>query len=310
MPPTAFLSYSWDDDTHKGWARALAERLRGDGVDATLDQWAAVPGDQLPAFMERAITKNEFVLIACTPRYKERSDHRRGGVGYEGDIITAELLQSGNQRKFIPILRRGSWEEAAPAWLAGKYYIDLRDGERYDAQYQDLLSTIVGTRPVAPPLGPLASTATRSRAPVQPHPASSDEPVRIIGVIADDVGEPRNDGTQGSALYTIPFRLSKPVSHAWARLFEQLWNRPPRFTTMHRPGIAHARGNRIVLNGTTIEEVQRYHRETLILCVAETNRLIAEHEATQERERDAAQQATDEHRRRIRDAADKIRFDE
>ncbi len=63
MSPTAFISYSWDDDEHKSWARVLAERLRADGVDATIDQWAAVPGDQLPALMERAIAGNDFVLI-------------------------------------------------------------------------------------------------------------------------------------------------------------------------------------------------------------------------------------------------------
>ena len=122
---TAFVSYSWDDDEHKAWARAIAERLRSDSIYATIDQWATVPGDQLPEFMERAIAENLYVLIVCTPRYKSRSERREGGVGYEGDIITAELLQSRNHRKFIPILRKGEWQDAAPSWLAGKYYIEL-----------------------------------------------------------------------------------------------------------------------------------------------------------------------------------------
>jgi hypothetical protein len=46
-PPKAFLSYSWDDEDHKQWTKALATRLRSDGVDVTLDRWAAVPGDRL-----------------------------------------------------------------------------------------------------------------------------------------------------------------------------------------------------------------------------------------------------------------------
>lgn len=123
--PTAFISYSWDDDYHKYWVRDLAARLRGQGVDVMLDQWENAPGDQIPAFMERAIRDNDHVLIICTPRYKRRSDNREGGVGYEGDIMTAEVLTTQNHRKFIPILRRGTWEEAAPSWLQGKYYIDL-----------------------------------------------------------------------------------------------------------------------------------------------------------------------------------------
>ncbi len=42
--PNAFISYSWDDDLHKDWVKALASKLRGDGVDVTLDRWAFIPG--------------------------------------------------------------------------------------------------------------------------------------------------------------------------------------------------------------------------------------------------------------------------
>lgn len=306
---TAFVSYSWDDDEHKAWARALAERLRSDSVAATIDQWAAVPGDQLPHFMERAITENMYVLIVCTPRYKMRSERREGGVGYEGDIITAELLLARNQRKFIPILRSGEWSEAAPAWLAGKYYIDLREGPQYEAQYEDLLSTLLGARPAPPPVAAKPSTVGQ-RSPAVSTPSSPGDPIRIVGVIADEVGEPRNDGTRGSALYSVPFRLTRRVSGNWAHEFEQVWNRPPRFTTMHRPGIASVSGDRIVLNGTTIEEVQKYHRETLILCVNETNRIIAEREEQVQRVEEERKRLSDEHRNRVRDLSNKIRFDE
>ena len=258
--------------------------------------------------MERAITGHEFVLVVCTPRYKVRSDAREGGVGYEGDIITGELLKTRNHRKFIPVLRSGDWARAAPTWLAGKYFIDLRDGPRYEAQYEDLLSTLNGTRLTPPPVGPPRVATASSDRPTTLE-ATSDEPVRIVGVIADDVTEPRNDRTRGSALYTVPFRLSRPVSHDWSAAFEQVWNHPPQFTTMHRPGIAHARGNRIVLNGTTIDEVQRVHRDTLILCVKETNRIVAEHEKRQIADREARQRAADDHRRRVQERLED-RFDE
>src|SRR2546422_9170 len=105
--PGAFISYSWDGEDHTSWVRGLASRLREDGVETTLDQWHVVPGDQLPAFMERAVRESDYVLIVCTPRYKDRSDTRTGGVGYEGDIMTAEALTVRNERKFIPILRQG-----------------------------------------------------------------------------------------------------------------------------------------------------------------------------------------------------------
>lgn len=67
VAPTAFVSYSWDDDAQRIWVAGLAARLRSNGVDVTLDQWNAVPGDQLPAFMERSIRESRFVLVICTP---------------------------------------------------------------------------------------------------------------------------------------------------------------------------------------------------------------------------------------------------
>ena len=100
----ASISYSWDDDGHKTWVATLASKLREDGVTTILDQWHAVPGDQLPEFMEKQIRESDYVLIICTPNYRLKSDGRKGGVGYEGDIMTAEVQTKRNHRKFIPIL--------------------------------------------------------------------------------------------------------------------------------------------------------------------------------------------------------------
>ena len=155
--PTVFISYSWESAAHKEWVRTLAARLMADGVKVTLDQWHAVPGDQLPEFMEREITRSQYILIICTPHYRARARKPSGGVRYEGDIMTAEVLGTNSrqkQRKFIPILRTGSWKQSAPSWLQGKYRIHL-DGDPYsEDQYQDLLATLHDARPKPPPLGP------------------------------------------------------------------------------------------------------------------------------------------------------------
>jgi hypothetical protein len=151
--PKAFLSYSWDDGPHKAWVRGLASRLRQDGIQTTLDQWHAAPGDQLAKFMEQAVRENDFVLMICTPTYKTRYDGRGGGAGYEGDIIQGEILVKQNHRKFIPILRKGRWEEVAPSALLGTYYVDLRDGSSYGEHYHDLVLTLRGRRPMPPDVG-------------------------------------------------------------------------------------------------------------------------------------------------------------
>lgn len=312
-PPTAFISYSWDDEAHKRWVRDLATRLRGDGVDIHLDQWEAIPGDQLPAFMERAIRDNRYVLIVCTPRYKTRSEHRKGGVGYEGDIMTAEVLSTASQRKFVPLLRSGTWAEAAPSWLSGKYYVDLSSDPFHEHAYQDLLTTILGTRPAPPPLGevrrPFDTPDSLGERPESgPTPLSSE--IQILGVAVDEVTEPRLDDTRGSALYAVPFRLNRIPTREWTEAFVGTWNRPPRYTMMHRPGIARVHSDRLVLDGTTIEEVEKYHRDTLILCVERANELIAESEAKRTRFDQARNRQAQEHRKKVDDVSRRLNFDD
>ena len=155
--PKAFISYSWDDDAHKDWVKQLAARLRREGVEVTLDRWHSAPGDQIPRFMERAVRENSFVIAICTPKFKERSDERKGGVGYEGDIMTAYALKGADDKKFIPVLRRGSWDEAVPTWLLGRAYVDLSKDPYSESAYEDLLQTLLGTREKAPRVGALQS---------------------------------------------------------------------------------------------------------------------------------------------------------
>ena len=80
------------------------------------------------------------------------------------------------------------------------------------------------------------------------------------------------DGSKGSALYSIPFQLSEPPTRRWKEYFIHFWNSPPSFTLMHRPGIASVNYDVIWLRGTTIEEVKKYHRDTLVLAIDEANK--------------------------------------
>lgn len=304
-----FVSYAWDGDSHKAWVAKLATRLRADGVETRLDQWHAVPGDQLPQFMEREIRDNSYVVIICTPKYKQKSDSRSGGVGYEGDVMTAEVLTTNNHRKFIPVLASGVWSQSAPTWLAGKYFVDLSDEAKFEQNYKDLLNTILGTRPEAPKIGmtPAIRAVLPQGQPVVETPKLSED-VRILGVIVDEVTEPPMDGTIGCALYTVPFSLSRRPSSEWIQLFLQAWEFPTRFTSMHRPGIAEVAGNRIVLRGTTIDEVQRHHKETLSLCVNQANEREALWRLKVETEQALERQQTVAHRKNVQDIASKIRF--
>lgn len=308
-----FVSCSWDNDGHKEWVCDLATRLREDGIAIALDLWDLIPGDQIPEFMERTVRESDYVLIICTHRYKVRSDSRQGGVGYEGDIMTAEVLNNQNQRKFIPILRQPDWRESAPSWLSGKYYIDLSASSYSETHYQDLLTTLLGTRQKPPPVGSSSEldtqTNSNSRIMLERNEITS-EPIRIVGVIVDQIGEPRDDGSRGSALYRVPFRLSRRPTHEWADLFVQSWNRPPMSTSMHRSGIASVVNDTVILDGTTVEEVEMYHRDTLILATQEANNkyheLIDKRQLEEERERNRLAA----HKRKVEDVSKRISFDD
>lgn len=312
--PQTFISYSWDNDTHKQWVRKLAEGLRKNGVNATLDQWETSPGDQLPAFMERTIRESKFVVIICTPNYKKRSDSRKGGVGYEGDIMTAEAMNEQNPRKFIPVLRSGNWSDAAPSWLSGKSFIDLSDeSDDHERSYKELLNALLETPesppPVESPHGEHIATATRQSNSAEPDSNAGFEDIKITRLIVEKVTKPRNDGTRGSALYAIPFALSKKPHPMWQKLFIENWNHPPSFTNMHRPGIARIKGANVILDGTTVEEVEKYHRDTLQSAVHITNQQFRKWLNVQERINAREKAMREDHRKRVESVSKRIEFD-
>src|SRR5437762_8559446 len=97
--PTVFVSYAHEEPAHDQWVADLASDLRHNGVDTSLDEWDLVPGQDTTGFMESQIRDSDFVILICTPRYAEKSNIPRGGVGYEKNIISAEILQAKDPRK-------------------------------------------------------------------------------------------------------------------------------------------------------------------------------------------------------------------
>lgn len=136
-----FVSYSWDSEDHKEKVKTFILNLRAKGF-AVIYDGDLEPGDRLQGFMECAIANSDIILYICTPNYKYRADNRISGVGYENNIITAELFESHNERKFIPILFTGTWEDSLPIWSKGKLGIDLSKSSVRTSEYMRLLKTL------------------------------------------------------------------------------------------------------------------------------------------------------------------------
>ena len=79
---------------------------------------------------------------------------------------------------------------------------------------------------------------------------------------------------------------------------------------MHRPGIARVAGDRIILDGTTIEEVEKYHRDTLIIVIQRVNELLAEHEKARLAHLERERQELEKYRDTLREVSSRLRFDE
>ena len=142
-----------------------------------------------------------------------------------------------------------------------------------------------------------------------PTDETIEKMVKIIGIIVDEVTQPSNDGTPGSALYKIPFRLNQKPNHPWPDLFVAAWNQPSLSTLMHRPGIASVIGDRIILNGTTIDEVETHHKATLDLAVNVANKKFSEIVRKKKLAEEKQERQRAEHKKHIENASKKIKFD-
>lgn len=155
-PPRVFISYSWDNDEHKAWVRSLAERLTQNGVDVRLDQWHIAPGQSLTQFMEAEVLACEFTLIVCTKDYYRKSLARAGGVGYEQQIITGNIVAGTPREQFIPIIRNGEFIPGAdcsiPGPFMGIYAVDMREGVDEDVSTEVLLRAIFRQPVFLPPI--------------------------------------------------------------------------------------------------------------------------------------------------------------
>ena len=301
--PRVFISYSWEEDAHQEWVRSLADKLLWGGIDVRIDQYDTTHGDRLPQFMEQEITASDYVLIICTPAYKVKADNRKSGVGYEGDIISAELLSKNNERKFIPILRKGDFYNAIPTFLGGKKAADFTSEQNEKKHYPSLLETLYGVMK-KPAVGKKPSFITTKDYTEIPE----DGEIKIEGIITEKVTMPKMDGSPGSALYSVPFKLNRKPSSLWSDLFVHTWDNPPQWSTMHRFGNASVTGDTIVLEGTTMDEVKQYHRDTLLLCVKRANdgeKLYRAHQRAEEIKRKEIEQ---NHYDNVQKLADEIEF--
>jgi SEFIR domain len=154
--PRAFISYSHDSAEHSRRVRALADRLRSDGIEAWIDQYVQDPSEGWIRWMRTQVKEANRVLLVFTETYQRRfegGEEEGNGLGatFEGAIVTHTLYESGGwNAKFRPVVFGEEEERFIP--------IELRCFNRYSAEtpdhYQNLLRWLHGApRIVVPPVG-------------------------------------------------------------------------------------------------------------------------------------------------------------
>jgi NB-ARC domain/SEFIR domain len=159
-PPKVLISYSHDSPEHELRVLELANRLRADGIDCTIDQYVVAPAEGWPRWMDKQIRDSDFVIMVCTETYYQRvmGEEQPGkglGVRWEEHLIYGEIYRAGTMTtKFIPVLFEGGDPSHIPA--------PARDTNRYFAGtargYEDLYRCLTNQpRAIKQELGKLRS---------------------------------------------------------------------------------------------------------------------------------------------------------
>ena len=290
---SVFISYQHAD---KRLAAGLQDGLEKLGYFVWRDEGELRVGDSIVERVTAALDEIDFV-VALVSADSVMSPWCQKEVSL---AMTGEIAQRGV--KVLPVRIDGV---EMPPSLKDKLYIEVRGDDISEATGR-LAASI--RRHLAPP------RTIPSRRPPSPDaratsaPEDPDAPIRVTGVDERGLGRPRNDGTRGSALYLVPLRLSRHPSRAWAAYFDRTWN-GSLFSTMHRPGIASVSGDRILLDGTTVEEVAQHHLKTVRQVVSDANEWEQQARAVVRREQERQARAEAERQDRIRAALDDMKFD-
>ncbi len=145
---SVFISYARESDDHLAWVRRLAELLEQQPeFDVVFDEYDLYAGKDLTHFMETGLAADR-VIIVVTPEYVRKAERRKGGVGYESSVISADLLEEQLGERYVPVLRRG---KKRPAYIRSKVFVDFRDDASFESSFQRLRAALLGLAPATRP---------------------------------------------------------------------------------------------------------------------------------------------------------------
>lgn len=216
--PVVFISYSWDSEQHKEWVLNLSKDLREKYRIYTLLDRYNRGGDDLVSFMTKGLKKAHRVLIIGTPSYLEKVERLQGGgVKIEDQVITISLYKEMDSKKFIPVLREGSFPESFNELIETRLGYDMTNDGRYEEQLNALAADLWGQpMNLAPSLGPKPNFTPASQI-LQPAIAESPQDFATLvkmylpnpnaRIILDDLIEKETDSAYKKIIQKADYSL-------------------------------------------------------------------------------------------------------
>lgn len=170
--PKIFISYAWTSPEYEERVMNFASRLQSDGVEVLIDKWIMHPGSDTIDFMEQCVKDESvnFVLMLLDKNYTLKANKRKGGVGIETQIISSEVYNDVNQKKFIPIVfeRDSDGKIYVPIYLKSRFHYDFTQKD-IEEKYIMLVKQIYGREIYDKPiLGEKPAWVDDSTGPVNP----------------------------------------------------------------------------------------------------------------------------------------------
>jgi hypothetical protein len=159
--PRVLISYSHDSPAHKERTLELAQSLRGDGIDARIDQFVPAPAQGWPQWMEDELRQADFVIVVCTKSYRRRFEATEApgvgrGASWESQLVKQRLYDNElTHETLVSVLFDDGDDEDVPTLLRAGTRLVLPE------DYDSLLARLARQPAVHPAtLGPAPAPST------------------------------------------------------------------------------------------------------------------------------------------------------
>jgi len=161
--PRIFISYSHQDAEYEDKVLTFANKLRSEGIDASIDLYEEAPSEGWPRWMENQIRIADFVLVISSKSYYDKcySVDKGKGVSWEVNIVYQHIYDNNSEStKFIPVLFDEDDSRFILTPIKPFTYYNIGTREGYEKLYWRLRGI---TQASKPPLGKLRALPEKER---------------------------------------------------------------------------------------------------------------------------------------------------